>query len=127
MDWGAWWTAVHGVSESDMTEQLHLHLVSVKANSLWPKSEDSCFQGEEHSVQKHTRSLCVANILIRQDLIAITGAAYAGLGSGMVKMNFEFPIRGLIWALYITGPMLQIILPEKKKCIDHAVLLRVQY
>ena len=57
--WRIPWTGEPGKlqfmgSQSDMTEQLHLHFVSIKANSLWPKSsEGSCSLCKEHSVQKH--------------------------------------------------------------------------
>ena len=27
MDGGAWWATVHGVTETDMTEQLHFHFI----------------------------------------------------------------------------------------------------
>ena len=30
IDGGAWWAAVHGVTESDMTERLHFHFPGYK-------------------------------------------------------------------------------------------------
>ena len=32
LDRGAWWDAVHGVAESDMTERLSLHFTSAASN-----------------------------------------------------------------------------------------------
>lgn len=61
-------------------------------------------------------------MLIRWDIIAFTAAAYAGQGSAMVQVNFEFPIGALSQTLYTTRPMLQSPLSEKNAVIPLGVV-----